>query len=109
MQLLFIWIKKYRCFENSNLNFCESPRYKFIEKSNTLKLIKNEEEINLFPLKIHNFQDETCINNISVIVGSNGAGKTSICHFLYDLYFYHYPIKEFIDENYMDNNLILIS
>lgn len=96
MQLLYIWIKNYKCFVNSNLNFCESPRYEFIEESNELKLIKKEEKINLFPLKINNFQDETCINNISVIVGSNGAGKTSICQFLYDLYFYHYKIPQYI-------------
>ena len=96
MQLLYLWINKYSCFEKANLNFCESPRFDFNEKTKQLKKIKNETNISLFPLKRNGLNEENCIDNISILVGSNGAGKTSICKFLYDLFFYHAKIQNFI-------------
>lgn len=96
MQLLYIWIKKYACLENANLNFCENPRFEFNENNKKLNIIKNETNISIFPLQKEQFDEPNCIDNISIIVGSNGAGKTSICKFLYDLYFYHAKISNYI-------------
>lgn len=81
MQLLYIWIKNYKCLNDVEMNFCEYPRYKFDEERKTLcqiSMIKPERTI--FP------SDEfSCIENISVIAGSNGSGKTTVCSLIREL------------------------
>lgn len=110
MQLLYIWIKKYTCLENANLNFCENFRFSYNDKNNKLIVTQDKQNnASLFPLKINNFTEDSCIDNISVIVGSNGAGKTSICRFLYTLYFYHNNIPGYIIIYKIDNTIYITS
>ena len=83
MRLLYIWVEDYKCFKNAEMNFDATPRYHFDFK--TRQLIESEDVYpSLFPLN-----EEDAIDNISVIVGNNGSGKTSIASLLHFILFYH--------------------
>ncbi len=81
MQLIYIWIEKYKCLNDVELNFCEYPRFKFDQESNSLgQISKIKPKRTIFP------SDEfSCIENISVIAGSNGSGETTICSLIREI------------------------
>ncbi len=76
MELLYVWIEKYKNIEKQGFNF--SPKYRFSFDENTKKLRPDEGRRNKV---IDNFFGEK-ISNITAIVGENGSGKTSIIQFL---------------------------
>jgi predicted ATP-binding protein involved in virulence len=81
MELLYLWINRsdHNCIKQQEFNF--SPLYKF--KVDDLKNPRNlscekKNTINLFNSSVDNGK----INNITAVVGSNGAGKTTILSFI---------------------------
>ena len=67
MQLVYLYIEKYKNIENQGFNF--STRFKCEYKNDILSVIENPEYIkNFFSGKIE----------ISAIVGENGSGKSSL-------------------------------
>lgn len=78
MELLFLWIYKNSVYEEEGFNF--SPEYEFyMEKSvNGEYCIK---ENNSWKKRPNIFRDDI-IENVTAIVGENGAGKTSLLRFL---------------------------
>lgn len=83
MNLLYIWVEDFNCFRDAEMNFDSKSRYHFNSKTRQLSLIENTNPI-LFPLN-----NNSSIDNISIIVGSNGSGKTSIAALLHFIMFYH--------------------
>jgi len=75
MELLYIWIEKYKKIENQGFNF--SPRYTFEFDFGKNELTCKENEN---PLPDNFFGDN--ITNVTAIVGENGSGKTSLLNFL---------------------------
>lgn len=72
MELLFTWIESYRNIKNQGINFSSEFNISFDNQKGILSLEKKQTYIPDF------FGDK--ISNISVIVGENGTGKTSILH-----------------------------
>lgn len=70
MELLFTWIESYRNIKNQGINFSSEFNISFDSQKSILSLEKKHDYISNF------FGDK--ISNISVIVGENGTGKTSI-------------------------------
>ncbi len=68
MELVYLWVKKYKNIKNQGFNF--SPRFKctYNEDTSELTIEENKEYISVFPENI----------NITAIVGENGSGKSSI-------------------------------
>lgn len=92
MELLFIWIKEYKCFENEGFNFSPKHRFKFNYKTSTLKYVENKECINyLFCNKDYENKDDGKIKNITTIVGNNGSGKTTLLEMIF---------RKFVDGRY---------
>jgi predicted ATPase len=70
MELLFTWIEDYRNIKNQGINFSAEFNITFDNQTNVLSITKRQNYIPSFFGK--------SISNISVIVGENGTGKTSI-------------------------------
>jgi predicted ATPase len=70
MELLFTWIEDYRNIKNQGINFSAEFNIVFDKQTNVLSVTKRQNYIPSF------FGEK--ISNISVIVGENGTGKSSI-------------------------------
>jgi len=76
MELVYLWVKKYKNIEKQGFNF--SPRFecKYDEKSEKLTIDEKKDYVSIFPDNI----------NITAIVGENGSGKTNLINkILYDI------------------------
>ncbi|RXJ95142.1 hypothetical protein CRV00_05140 [Malaciobacter molluscorum] len=73
MELVYLWIEKYKNIENQGFNF--SPRFvcKYDEKNKMLEIIDKEKTGEYYP---KNFFGKNI--NITAIVGENGSGKSNI-------------------------------
>lgn len=69
-KLLYIWIDKWRCFENDEFNFSKEYNIHFDKNKNKLAICKT----NFIP--IENFYGKNI--DCKTIVGNNGTGKTSL-------------------------------
>lgn len=72
MELLYVWIEKYKNIEKQGFNF--SPKYRFSFDDNTKMLSLDEDRSDKV---IDNFFGEK-ISNITAIVGENGSGKSNL-------------------------------
>lgn len=88
MELLYIWIDKYKNIEKQGFNF--SPKYDFEFKSEPTVMVKGE----LFEHKTeqrkelkNTYKDffNTKISNVTAIIGENGSGKSSIINLFLNL------------------------
>ncbi len=69
LKLEYVWIDKYKCFENEEFNL--STKYKFHYDKQTHELVVSENKN-----YIENFFGENI--DVTTIVGTNGSGKTTI-------------------------------
>ena len=86
MRLLYIWINDYKCFNNAELNFSDGIRFNYNKQTHQLYREETESKNDLFSL----LPGYSNVDNISIIVGSNGSGKTSICELLFEIFYLGY-------------------
>ncbi|PNV83912.1 MAG: hypothetical protein C0627_03305 [Sulfurimonas sp.] len=72
MELVYLWVEKYKNIENQGFNF--SPRFTCKYEDGELTIDKKE-HVSIFPDNI----------NVTAIVGENGSGKSSIIHNIFKL------------------------
>ncbi len=77
MELVYLWVKKYKNIKEQGFNF--SPKFTYSYDAKTKELIYKEEDY------IKNFFDEEGKVNITAIVGENGSGKSSVLECLYSI------------------------
>lgn len=90
MTLLYIWVRDFRCLRNAEMNFTGLKQFHYDNKSFHLTIE------NTSSFSIYKTNDNFCVDNVSVIVGSNGSGKTSILDFLYQSYFCYGDTSDYI-------------
>jgi len=90
MELVYLWIEKYKNIERQGFTF--SPRFKcefkpkynekdeLIPEESELVIEEKKDYVNIFPDNI----------NVTAIVGKNGAGKSNIIKAIYELIFLYF-------------------
>jgi ABC-type multidrug transport system ATPase subunit len=68
MELVYLWVEKYKNIENQGFNFSPRFRCEYDEKTNELTINENKDYVSIFPDNI----------NITAIVGENGSGKSNL-------------------------------
>lgn len=68
MELVYLWLEKYKNIVGQGFNFSPRFRCEYDEKTNELTIDENKNYVNIFPDNI----------NITAIVGENGSGKSSL-------------------------------
>jgi predicted ATP-binding protein involved in virulence len=74
LELVYLWVKKYKNIKEQGFNF--SPKFTYSYDAKTKELTYKEED------SIKNFFDEEGKVNITAIVGENGSGKSSVLEIL---------------------------
>lgn len=67
MELVYLWVEKYKNIEKEGFNFSPMFECKYDEDMNELIINKNDDYVSIFPKNI----------NITAIVGENGSGKSN--------------------------------
>lgn len=94
MELVYLWVEKYKNIENQGFNF--SPRFECNFDGKNLN-IKEKEYTNIFSDNI----------NITAIVGENGSGKSSLIELINNYIFIgHHPIKK-INKNLSEKYIFI--
>ena len=75
MELIYIYIDKYRIYHDQAFSFSNKFNINYDPKSNSLSISRNEEYIDIYPSNIV---------GISGIVGKNATGKTSLLSLIGD-------------------------
>lgn len=94
MELVYLWVDKYKNIDKQGFNFSPRFRCEYDEKTEKLEIIDKEETGEFYP---KNFFGDNI--NITAIVGENGAGKTSLLKVL---------IQILNNRHHMVNNLFAI-
>ena len=119
MELVYLWVEKYKNIKNQGFNF--SPRFEcsYDEEKEELTINENKDYVSIFPKNI----------NVTAIVGENGSGKSNLISRLqkpiilyynngnfYSNYFYNkkcnLKIKKYKDTTnhiYLDSDFIKIN
>ena len=90
MELLYLWIEKYRNIKRQGFNFSSEYRFDYTWEGDDWKNGKlvGEKNENVIPNFFNALNQETTdktlatISNITAIVGENGSGKSSLLDFL---------------------------
>lgn len=77
MELVYLWVDKYKNIEKQGFNFSPRFRCKYDEEKNELEIIDKDETGEFYP---KNFFGDNI--NVTAIVGENGSGKSSILNSL---------------------------
>ena len=93
MELVYLWVDKYKNIEKQGFNFSPRFRCEYDEEKNELTINENKDYVSIFPKNI----------NITAIVGENGSGKSSILFSMLVEYSFH---EKFLI--YSSNNKIFI-
>ncbi len=84
MELLYIWVRKYGCFNNAGFNLSPKHRFIFDSETSTMEYYQNENTIENF---FNNYENPNIrkgnILNINAIVGNNGSGKTTLLEIIF--------------------------
>lgn len=92
MQLIYLWVKKYRHMEyDSGFNFSPEYKIKFESQMNTMTIEKNEKYI-------HRFYGNK-VKEVTAIVGENGSGKSTTAEMITEYGAYLPAIIENSDKN----------
>ncbi|MGY0372657.1 hypothetical protein [Clostridium sp. JNZ J1-5] len=85
MELVYIWIPKFKNIRNQSYNFDNLYYFQFNKKSKKLKISKREKvEPNNFFVKNKGYSLGK-IRNVSAIIGENGSGKSAIFEYIKDV------------------------
>lgn len=75
MKLLYIWVENFKCFINNEFNFSSNYKFSYEYKDNIMSIsCCNNNSLQLF----NNKESDYTIQDITVIVGENGVGKTTL-------------------------------
>ena len=102
MELVYLWVEKYKNIENQGFNF--SPRFRcdYDEEKNELNIVDKDETGEFYP---KNFFGDNI--NVTAIVGENGSGKSSLIDIVYKL-LYNIELNFkfiFVYDNYYISNI----
>ena len=75
MELVYLWVVKYKNIEKQGFNFSPRFRCEYDEESKNLTIDENDDYVDIFPDNI----------NVTAIVGENGSGKSSIFKKILDI------------------------
>ena len=78
MELIYLYIDGYRNFQKAEFNFCADLSVYYNGDGHSVTIDKVESGLP------ENFWGDT-IRNVTMLIGNNGAGKTSVFHFLIQL------------------------
>lgn len=73
MELVYLWVEKYKNIEKQGFNFSPRFRCEYDEEKNELNIVDKDETGEFYP---KNFFGDNI--NVTAIVGENGSGKSSI-------------------------------
>lgn len=74
MELLYLWVEEYGNFYKQGFNF--NSKFKFLYEEKKLECSLNKKHIKNFFYNLDNHKP--VVQNITAIVGNNGAGKTTV-------------------------------
>ncbi|MCK9373757.1 MAG: AAA family ATPase [Sulfuricurvum sp.] len=77
MELVYLWVEKYKNIKHQGFNFSGRYRCDYDPEKNELTIDENKEYVHIFPKNI----------NVTAIVGENGSGKSSILEQLMLLFY----------------------
>lgn len=77
MELVYLWVEKYKNIENQGFNFSSRFTCHYDKDIQELTIDENKEHVSIFPDNI----------NVTAIVGKNGAGKSTIQKLIFLLIF----------------------
>lgn len=78
MQLIYIWVEDFRCFKNNEFNFSSKFKFRFNYQNNSMEINYNDNNI----LSLFKNSEQSNLQDITVVVGENGVGKTTISDLL---------------------------
>ncbi len=78
MQLIYIWVEDFRCFKNNEFNFSSKFKFRFNYQDNSMEVDYNDNNT----LMLFKNNQQSNLEDITVIVGENGVGKTTISDLL---------------------------
>lgn len=79
MKLLYIWVKKYKAFNDSEFNFNPEHQFHFDSEKSILSYDYTKIAPDFFYDPFQNDdEDKGRISNVTAIIGNNGAGKSTL-------------------------------
>lgn len=79
MELIYVHIPEYRGFRDARINFNQNTRIQYDAEEKCYRCIERK------PKLPNDFWGDN-ITNLTMIVGNNGAGKTSLMQFIIEMY-----------------------
>ena len=83
MSLEYVWVNNYKCFRDGPFEFSFTGQFHVEFDGRTLHIRKNEAYLNHVKLL---FGQDKPVSDCSIVVGTNGSGKTSLFTLLFDAF-----------------------
>lgn len=90
MELIYLYIDGYRNFQEAEFNFCPNLSVHYKSEGHSITIDKADSGLP------ENFWGGT-ICNVTMLIGNNGAGKTSVFHFLIQLLYEMWGIGKSVE------------
>ena len=81
MRLLYLWVNDRGRFKDFSLNFDSAYRFSLLHSGQSYEL-KCSMTGDAIPEGFFNVGDSRCVDDVSVVVGKNASGKTSVARFI---------------------------